>query len=185
VSLSASQHRSVLAGPPCRRGLVLALSVVAVMVTACGATAASVITTTTSASTSTTTVPPPVGGFVAPEVKFGTAQVGQPDPTTTVPVERGTRHINVANDAGQEVIIAQGGYLVPEWLLAEVTLPVTWTNLSGEPQQIVFDDAPVHSAVLAPGATFTWKSPGFAIGLTYHTAHGHHARLTLQNPNTP
>jgi len=122
---------------------------------------------------------------VTPEVKFGTGQAGPANPTTTVPVEVTGRPINVANDAGQAVIIVKGGYLAPEWLLAEVTLPITWTNLSGQPQQIVFDDAPVHSPVIPPGGTFTWKSPGFAVGLTYHTANGHHARLTLQNPNSP
>lgn len=122
---------------------------------------------------------------MTPEVKFGTGQLGPANPTTTVPVERVGRPINVANDAGQAVIIVKGGYLAPEWLLAEETLPITWTNLSGAPQQVVFDDAPVHSPVIPPGGTFTWKSPGFAVGLTYHTANGHHARLTLQNPNSP
>ena len=102
-----------------------------------------------------------------------------------MPTERGTRAINPSNDAGQEAIIAQGGYVLPEWLVADFQLPVTWTNLSGAPQQIIFDNASMHSPVIAPGGTFTWKSPGFAISLTYHTAHGHHARLTLQNPNSP
>jgi hypothetical protein len=120
---------------------------------------------------------------VTPEVKFGTGQEGAPDPTTTVPVERVGRPINTANDAGQAVIIAKGGYLLPEWLVAEVNLPITWTNLSGVPQQIVFDDAPVHSAIIPSGGTFVWKSPGYAISLTYHTAHGHHAQLTLQSPD--
>lgn len=122
-------------------------------------------------------------GFLAPETKFGTSTVGAPDPTTSVPTERGTRHIDASNDAGQAVIIAEGGYLLPEWLIAEVTLPITWTNLSGVPQQVVFDDAPVRSPVIPPGGTFSWTSPGYAISLTYHTVHGHHAQLTLQNPN--
>jgi hypothetical protein len=153
----------------------------------CGSTAAHADTgspkPSTPSVTSTTAGTLHGQSFLAPEVEFGSGQNGAPDPTTSVPTERGTRPIDATNDAGQEVIIAKGGYLLPEWLVAEVTLPITWTNLSGVPQQIVFDDTPVHSAILAPGATFTWKSPGFAISLRYHTVNGHHAQLTLQNPN--
>jgi hypothetical protein len=105
------------------------------------------------------------------------------DPTTTVPTERGSRPIDPSNDAGQEVVIAKGGYLLPEWLVADVGLPITWTNLSGTPQQVVFDDAPMRSPVIPPGGTFSWTSPGFAISLTYHTVAGHAGKLTLQNPN--
>jgi hypothetical protein len=57
-------------------------------------------------------------------------------------------------------------------------------NLSGVAQQVVFNDAPVRSAIIAPGGTFTWNSPGFAVSLRYHTAAGYQAKLTLQNPNT-
>ncbi|HVC70608.1 MAG TPA: hypothetical protein VNC61_10195 [Acidimicrobiales bacterium] len=163
---------------------------IVVLTASCGGSTSHPPTTPTSSgsatsSSTTSTAPASVGGFVTPEVKFGTGEQGAPDPTTTVPVEVTGRPINPANDAGQAVIIDKAGYLIPEWLVAESTLPITWTNLSGKPQQVIFDDAPVHSAVLAPGATFIWTSPGFAINLTYHTANGHHARLTLQNPNTP
>lgn len=153
----------------------------------CGSNAAhadagSTTTTATSSSTSTTDGTLHGQAFLPPEIGFGTGQNGAPDPTTSVPTDTGTMPINALNDAGQEVIIAKGGYLLPEWLVAEVIYPVTWTNLSGVPQQIVFDDAPVHSAILAPGATFTWKSK-YAISLRYHTVNGHHAQLTLQSPN--
>jgi hypothetical protein len=159
---------------------VTTLVVLGFIITGCGGTTAPAKSDTATTSTPTTAV----GGFLTPEIQFGTGAEGAPDPTTTVPVERGTRPISPSNDAGQEVIIAKGGFLIPEWLVADFALPITWTNLSGVPQQIIFDDAPVHSAVLPPGGTFTWTSPGYAISLTYHTANGHHARLTLQNPNS-
>ena len=162
---------------------ILWVGLLTLCVASCGSSAARA-TSTTSPSSSTTRVDP-TGSFLLPEIKYGTGQAGAPSPTTTVPVERGRRPINPANDAGQQVIIAKGGYLLPAWLVAEVTLPITWTNLSGAPQQIVFDDAPMHSPVIGPGGTFTWKSPGYPISLTYHIINGHGARLTLQNPNAP
>ena len=140
-------------------------------------------TTTTTTRAPGSQCPKGLGGFYEPETKFGTSQSAGPDPTTSVPTERGTRPIDPSNDAGQEVVVAKGGYVLPEWLVAEVTLPITWTNLSAVPQQVVFDDAPICSPVLAPGATFSWKSPGFAVNLTYHIVNGHHGKLTLQNPN--
>jgi hypothetical protein len=164
--------------------LVVILGVVALMASACGSPAnATSATRRTTTTTSTTAPTQRAGGFLTPEVKYGTGVVGAPEPTTSVPTERGTRSIDPTNDAGQEVIIAKGGYLLPQWLVADVSLPITWTNLSGAPQQIVFDDAPLHSPVIVPGGTFTWTSPGYGVGLTYHTVGGHEGRLTLQNPN--
>lgn len=160
------------------------LGVLALVASACGSSGHAPSATR---ATTTTTVPVHrVGGFVAPEVKYGTGQAGPPVSTTSVPTERagGTRSIDPTNDAGQEAIIAKGGYLLPAWLVADVSLPITWTNLSGRSQQIVFDDAPVRSRVIPPGGTFTWTSPGYAVSLTYHTAGGHEAKLTLQNPNS-
>jgi hypothetical protein len=159
----------------------MAFAVVAVVAAACGGATPSGSKAPTSPSASTTSTA--VQGFVTPEVKFGTGQEGAPDPTTSVPTDTGTKPINPLNDAGQEVIIAKGGYLLPQWLVAEVTLPITWTNLSGDSQQVVFNDAPVHSDIIPPGGTFTWKSPGFAISLMYHTANGHTAKITLQSPD--
>jgi hypothetical protein len=167
--------------------MAAALFVVAVAA-ACGSPAgpARSASTTGSPGSSTTTAPVHVAkGFVAPEVTFGTGQVGAPSPTTSVPTEVGVRPISPTNDAGQQVIIAKGGYLLPEWLVSDYKLPITWTNLSGVAQQVIFDDAPMHSPIIAPGATFTWSSPGIGISLTYHTATGRHARLTLQNPDAP
>jgi hypothetical protein len=169
------------------RGAATVLAALLLLAAGCSSTAARDASGSTKPSTpgtTSTTVGTLHGqSFLAPEVGFGRGQNGAPDPTTSVPTDTGTVPINATNDAGQEVIIAKGGYLLPEWLVAEVNLPITWTNLSGVPQQVVFDDAPVHSAILAPGATFTWKSPGYAISLRYHTVNGHHAQLTLQSPN--
>jgi hypothetical protein len=183
---------SPIAAPARRRRIVVALGVLVVLAAACGSpTAPAGKDTTTSPGSSSSTSSRPgttsgttAGGFLAPEVKFGVGQLGAPSPTTSVPTEGGRgRPIDPTNDAGQAVIIAKGGYLLPEWLVADYQLPITWTNLSGAPQQIIFDDAPMHSPVIPQGGTFTWTSPGIGISLTYHTATGRHARLTLQNPN--
>lgn len=155
---------------------VLAAVAAAALLSACSSNPSS-----TAAPTTSTTKPATVG-----EVAYGSGVVGQPVPSTSVPTERGTRKINCANDAGQEVIIAQGGYLCPQWLDAEVELPITWTNLSGAPQEIVFDDAPIHTDPIPPGGTFTWHSPPYAVGIQYHTAaggQGHEGHLQLQNAN--
>jgi hypothetical protein len=166
---------------------VLATVALALGATACSSAAAHSANSGKKSSTTTvvTVAPgvPETKGFLRSESTFGTSSVGAPDPTTTVPTERGTRHIDPNSDAGQQVIIAEGSYLLPEWLVANVALPITWTNLSGAPQQIVFDDGGVVSPVIPQGGTFTWKSPGFGVSLTYHTTNGHHAQLTLQNPN--
>jgi hypothetical protein len=155
---------------------------------ACGAAGANATKTTTTTKATTpgaTTVPgvPVNRTFLTPEMTFGSWTTGAPNPATTVPTERGSRPISAVNDAGQQVIIANGAYLLPEWLVANVSYPITWTNLSGKPQQVVFDDGGVRSPVIPPGGTFAWKSPGFAVSLTYHTVNGHHAKLTLQNPS--
>ncbi len=138
------------------------------------------VTSTTSAST-TTTAP---AKFLTPEASYGKVAVGAPNPTTTVPTERGNRPINVQNDAGQEIIIGENGELAPETLVADVSLPITWTNLSGKPQQIVFNDAPLRSPIIESGQTFTWTSPGYGISLAYHLVNGATGQMVLQNPNT-
>ena len=154
-----------------------ALVPVAVFLTACGtadSTSAAKSTSTTSAASCT---------FRAANIGYGTARLGPSDPTTTVPTERGSRPISPSNDAGQQVIIAKQGYVLPVWLVAQVTLPIVWTNLSGSPQQVVFDTAPVRSPVIPPGGTFIWTSPGYGVNLTYHVVCGHDGQLTLQNAN--
>jgi hypothetical protein len=163
-----------------RGGVMAGVAALVLVAAGCGSNSAHAAGTTTS-STSTTSAAAALAGCTVPKVTFGTGTAGAPDPTTSVPTDTGTAPINPTNDAGQEVIIAKGGYLLPEWLVAEVAYPITWTNLSGVPQQIVFNDAPVCSAMIPPGGTFSWKSPGFAISLRYHTAHGHPAQLTLQS----
>jgi len=153
------------------------LALLATFLTACGtanSTSAAKATSTSAASTCS---------FHTANIGYGKAQIGPADPTTTVPTERGSRPISPSNDAGQQVIIAKQGYLLPVWLVAQVTLPIIWTNLSGSPQQVVFDTAPVRSPVIPPGGTFIWTSPGYGVNLTYHVVCGHHGQLTLQNAN--
>ena len=154
---------------------------VAALFAALGVVGAACSSNSTSSTVATT---PTTRPSTAVEIHFGSGQVGPSVPSTTVPVERGTRPINCANDAGQQIIIAKGGYLCPQWLIAEIQLPIIWTNLSGAPQQIIFNDAPVRTAVIAPGGTFTWHSPPYAVGINYHTGVGHQGHLQLQNPSS-
>jgi hypothetical protein len=132
-------------------------------------------------TTTTTSARHATKGFQPPVMKYGTSIYGAPDPTTTIPTERGTRPINSLNDAGQQVVIAERGVLAPRILIAGVEYPITWTNLSGKPQQVVFNDVPAVSQIIAPGGTFSWKSPGYAINLIYHVVGGEQGTLILQD----
>ncbi len=123
--------------------------------------------------------------FLTPEMTYGTATYGAPNPGTTIPTERGSRPISATNDAGQQIIIAEHGELVPELLIADAFLPITWTNLSGQPQQVVFDSGGVVSKIIPYEGTFVWTSPGYAVSFRYHVVGGSDAEIQLQNPNTP
>lgn len=47
---------------------------------------------------------------------------------------------------------------MPQTLEANVTSPVVWTNSTGKPQRVVFDDFPIDSGTIPPGGTFTWST---------------------------
>lgn len=106
--------------------------------------------------------------------------VPAPDGTTTVPTERGTRPIDPIVDAGQQILITSHG-LVPQHIFSLVTEKVTWTNLSGTVQNIVFDYVPVRSPAIPPGAQYVW-TPSTAIEIAYRTTSGMKGVLTLQEP---
>ena len=92
------------------------------------------------------------------KVTFGTGSIGQPDPTTTVPNERGNT-ITPVLAPGQNIIIASSG-CKPQTLEASVTAPVVWTNLSGKPQRVIFVGFPIDSGTIPVGGTFTWSTQG-------------------------
>ena len=98
------------------------------------------------------------------KVRFGTGSVGQSDPTTTVPNERGTV-IPPVLAPGQNIIISGSG-CKPQTLEASVSAPVVWTNLSGKPQRVIFENFPVDSGTIPVGGTFTWSTQN-AVAMAY------------------
>lgn len=98
------------------------------------------------------------------KVTFGTGSIGQPDPTTTVPNERGNT-ITPVLAPGQNIIIASSG-CKPQTLEASVTAPVVWTNLSGKPQRVIFVGFPIDSGTIPAGGTFTWSTRD-AVAMAY------------------
>jgi hypothetical protein len=98
------------------------------------------------------------------KVQFGTGSIGQPDPTTTIPSERGGS-IPPVLAPGQNIIISAKGCM-PQTLEANVSGPVVWTNLSGKPQRVVFKDFPIDSGTIPAGGTFTW-STNDAVAMAY------------------
>jgi hypothetical protein len=149
-------HRGVNRG-----AVLLVVSTVAVSFAACSSTPSATAggnnhSTTTSAGVSAVDKPM--------KVTFGTGSIGQPDPTTTVPNERGNT-ISPVLAPGQNIIIASSG-CKPQTLEASVTAPVVWTNLSGKPQRVIFVGFPIDSGTIPVGGTFTW-STGDAVAMAY------------------
>jgi hypothetical protein len=98
------------------------------------------------------------------KISFGSGSIGQADPTTTLPNERGNP-IPAAFAPGQNIIISKTGCM-PQTLEANVSAPVVWTNLSGTPQRVVFIDFAVDSGTIPVGGTFTWTT-GDAVEMAY------------------
>jgi hypothetical protein len=98
------------------------------------------------------------------KVKFGTGSIGQADPTTTLPNERGNAIPSILAP-GQNIIIASSG-CKPQTLEASVTAPVVWTNLSGKPQRVIFTNFPIDSGTIPVGGTFTWSTHD-AVAMAY------------------
>jgi hypothetical protein len=97
-----------------------------------------------------------------------------------VPTEIGTTPIAPQIDDGQQIIISASG-LLPARLFSNPKVPVTWTNLTNQPQQVIFDYLPVKSPVIAPGGTFSYTSQS-SESIAYHTASGLKAVDTVNPP---
>ena len=67
-----------------------------------------------------------------------------------VPTERASHPISSTIDDGQQIIISATGFLPPR-LFSKPGIAVTWTNLTDEPQQVIFDYLPVKSPLIPPG----------------------------------
>lgn len=112
------------------------------------------------------------------QVSFGTGSVAGPDPSTTVPTERGNP-IPTGFAAGQNILITAHGF-EPQTLEANVSSPVVWTNLSGEAVRIIFEHFAVDSGTIPAGGTFTWSTVN-AVALSYESTTGWYGKL-LMNP---
>ncbi|HXQ60251.1 MAG TPA: hypothetical protein VN799_09125 [Acidimicrobiales bacterium] len=97
-----------------------------------------------------------------------------------VPTEIGTHPIAAAIDDGQQIIISAAGFL-PHRLFSTPDEAVTWTNLTDEPQVVIFDYLPVRSPVIAPGGSFSWTSHSTQ-SIAYRTASGLQGVDTVNPP---
>jgi len=103
-----------------------------------------------------------------------------------IPSERDDLPIQHLHDQGQQVLITPFG-LYPEQLYAVENAPIVWTNLTTEPQHIVFVDYPGGrgSGAIMPGHkfSFTFHSP---TSIAFHTATGLVGDLNISNwPGAP
>jgi hypothetical protein len=144
-----------------RGAALLSLGALALSIAACSSSPSAPAGTKAHSST------PPAGISAVDKpmkVTFGTGSIGQPDPTTTVPNERGNT-ITPILAPGQNIIIASSG-CKPQTLEASVTAPVVWTNLSGKPQRVIFVGFPIDSGTIPAGGTFTWSTRD-AVAMAY------------------
>jgi hypothetical protein len=145
-----------------------------------GDSATTSITTTTpstSAPSTTTSSIPVTGPSLATIAGSRTVTVG--GKKVAVPTDSGRSIPNEVGD-GQQIIITVGGFL-PKRLYATPSDLVVWTNLTEQPQQVVFDHFAVRSQVIPPGGTFSWSSPD-SESIAYHSVSGMHAVLVLNPP---
>jgi hypothetical protein len=136
-------------------------------------------TTGGSTGTSTTTSSIPVTG---PSLAtLATAKsVAIAGKTVDVPYD-GNVHPNASGPAdGQQIIISVGGFLPPK-LYSTLSGDIVWTNLTDQPQQVLFDSFPVQSPVIPPGGTFSWKSTS-SESIAYHSASGMQAVVIVNPP---
>jgi hypothetical protein len=99
--------------------------------------------------------------------------------SVTVPTDSG-KAITAEVDDGQQIIISVGGFL-PKRLYSSPSEPLVWTNLTNQPQQVIFDHFAVKSPVLPPGGTFSWSTAA-SESISYHSASGMHGVITINPP---
>jgi hypothetical protein len=143
-------------------------------------------TTTTSPSTSTSSTTPSTTTSSIPVTGPSLATIAASQTVTVggkkvaVPTDSGRPIPATGIGDGQQIIISVGGFLPPR-LYASPSVPVVWTNLTDQPQQVVFDHLAVRSPVIAPGGTFSWTSQD-SESISYHSVSGMHAVLVLNPP---
>jgi hypothetical protein len=172
-----------------RRALILlgpCLSAV-VALGACSSNHADVANKTTTTTTSTT--PPSTGAStttssfpvtgpsVATIAASKTVTIG--GKTVKVPTDSGVP-ISTSDADGQQIIISVGGFL-PQRLYSTPSEQIVWTNLTNQPEQVIFDHFPVTSPVIPPGGTFSWKSAA-SESISYHSVGGMRAVVVINPP---
>ena len=83
---------------------------------------------------------------------------GAPGPMVTVPSENGVRPIALTCDSGEQILIEPDSFY-PRILVANVKAPITWTNLTTSPQEIVFLNSEVRSPLIPPGGKWSYTPP--------------------------
>lgn len=154
-------------------GLLLA---VAVTLAGCGSSTPARSASTSVSSTTAVVTGPSVDAILhSSTVVVGGREVAVPD-------QVGSRPVSPTYDMGQHVLVSVGGVL-PKWLFATRGEPVVWTNLTDQPQQIVFDHLQVRSPPILPGGTWTFTTVS-SESISYHTTSGMHGVVETEPPNT-
>jgi hypothetical protein len=109
----------------------------------------------------------------------GSSKVEVGGKEVSVPTDGG-RPINPQIADGQQIIISAAGFL-PERLYSVPSEAIVWTNLTNQPQQVVFDYFAVTSPVIPPGGTFRYTTPS-SESIAYHSKSGLHAVVTILPP---
>jgi len=94
-----------------------------------------------------------------------------------IPTQPGCVLISPGVASGDQVLITATG-LRPAHLLGGVKVPITFTNLTDQPQQLTFEYSSVRSPVIAPGGTWTW-TPKTGISVAYDSPSGLHGLLDI------
>lgn len=97
----------------------------------------------------------------------------------TVPTDEG-KPISANIDDGQQIIISAQGFL-PARLYSTNSEAIVWTNLTDQPQQVIFDYFSVKSPIIPPGGTYSYKTPA-SESIAYRSASGMHAVVTINPP---
>jgi hypothetical protein len=93
-----------------------------------------------------------------------------------VPTE-GKVPIGAATGSGTQVIITPTGF-EPQVLYSTQGKAITWTNLTGQVQQVNFEYSSVRSGDIAPGKTFSW-TPKTLISIRYDSTKGFSGNLLI------
>jgi hypothetical protein len=142
------------------------------------ATTSASTTPTTSPGSTTTTAKIPLTGPSVTKID-GSKTVAVGGRTVTVPTDGGKPIVQGVDD-GQQIVISATGFL-PERLYSDPGSAIIWTNLTNQPQQILFDAFSVTSPVIPPGGSWSWKTQD-SESIAYRSASGLSAVVTVLPP---